>query len=232
MIIDILYRYGFVGLFLLAFISNAIPYLTIPYLIFVAPILSMYRGIELIVSIIALSLGAALGKVVVYFIGRGLASISKIGRRLESLHFFTSTYEKAVFLMVLAVAALPIPDDVFYIPVGLSRYSTLLFFIAVLLGKTIVTTLAAVYGVAMRFLLELTGMPLIVQVPLMVLVTLIITVIINNVNWQEAITIYQQKGVLEASRYILLSILVAVKALVKRILNSWFQVARGRKTAY
>lgn len=210
------YRYGPAGLFLVAFISNAIPYSTVPYLVLIAPLLGVYRGRDLLVSILALALGATLGKVVVYFVGRGLASINKIGKALSGLRTLTRMHKHATFIVVFTAAALPIPDDVFYIPVGMSRYNVTPFIIAVLLGKLIITTLAALYGRAVRYILEeVAGVPTSIQVPLMVAITLTVALVANSIDWEGVSTVYKKKGVVKAFEYMIESIPGGIKKTFK-----------------
>ncbi|MEM1878447.1 MAG: VTT domain-containing protein, partial [Desulfurococcaceae archaeon] len=103
-----------------------------------APLIANYRGSELALVIMSLALGATLGKLVVYLVGRGVSSINKVQRVFRGMKSLTVTYSRSTFmsrvtfLIVFLAAALPIPDDVVYIPVGLSKYSLPLFFIAVL----------------------------------------------------------------------------------------------------
>lgn len=217
-LLELFYKYGPVGLFVVALLSNAIPYSTIPYLILVAPILSVYKGKELLISIMSLALGAAVGKVVIYMVGRGLASIGRIEKALTGLRSLTSVHKHATFIVVFLAAALPIPDDVFYIPVGISKYSLTLFFIAVLLGKMIITYLAALYGRALRFLLqEVVGVPISVQIPLMIAVTTLVVLVINSIDWEGVNNTYREKGVLKAFNYMVSSIPSGLKKILKRI---------------
>lgn len=216
-ILEWVYRYGPVGLFVIALVSNAIPYSTIPYLVIVAPILSVYSGRELLASVMALAFGAAIGKIVVYMVGRGLASIGRIGRALTGLRSLAKMHKHATFALVFVAAALPIPDDVFYIPVGISRYSITMFFVAVLLGKIVITYLAALYGRALRFLLEeVAGMPSTVQIPAMIAITLVIVLIGNSIDWEGVNATYENKGALKAISYMLTSIPSGLKKTLKR----------------
>lgn len=209
---ELVHVYGMVGLFLFAFISNAIPYSTIPYLIIIAPIMARYKDLDLTVAIVSLALGATLGKLIIYLIGRGIASISRIQRAFSGLRNLTTAYSGATFLVVFLAAASPIPDDVFYIPVGLSKYNLILFFIAVLLGKTIITALTALYGVAFRFLFEeLVGLPQTIYIPLMVIATLILVVIGNSIDWEGVSVVYRERGFIEALEYMVRSIPTGIK---------------------
>lgn len=211
---EFMHTYGLIGLFLFAFISNAIPYSTVPYLVVLAPLIANYRGSELALVIMSLALGATLGKLVVYLVGRGVSSINKVQRVFSGMRSLTVTYSRSTFmsrvtfLIVFLAAALPIPDDVVYIPVGLSKYSLPLFFIAVLLGKIIITLLAALYGVAFRFFIEdVAGLPPVVYAPLMLLITVSLILAGNRVNWENLIEVYNKEGFLTAIKYMITCIL-------------------------
>lgn len=185
---------GYFGMFLIALISNAIPYSTIPYLAIIAPILAKLNGFELIYAIIALSMGASLGKIFVYSIGRGISKIGFIDKLFKNMYVFTHRYKKVTFITVFLVASLPIPDDVFYIPIGASKYNVLLFFIALLIGKTIVTILTALYGRVLGWLLEETAnLPPVIYVPLMIVITILITLVINRIDWFKLGKIYERE---------------------------------------
>lgn len=201
-------EWGAFGFLLLAFVSNAIPYSTVPYLILVAPLLSRLKDFDLVTAIIALAAGATLGKLVVYLMGRSLRKLEKISNFTWTSSRFFSKHRKPVFILVFLVAALPIPDDVFYIPIGVAKYSILSFATALFLGKIVVTALTALYGVSTTFLLEdVAGLPVYLSIPLMILVTVILTVAIGKIDWYGVENNYIEKGFLHAFTYFLKSLL-------------------------
>ena len=212
----VLKAYGHLGLFIVALISNAIPYSTIPYLIIVAPLLSSLRGADFVLAALSLALGATLGKVLVYLIGRGLTRIGRVNRALRGLKGLASSHSRALFIMVFLAAATPIPDDVLYIPMGLSEYSILLFATAVFLGKVVITLLAALYGVALKlFIEEVANVPSAVQIPLMIAITMILVVVSNSIDWVGVRDVYREKGLVHAFAHLLASIPKGVKKMFK-----------------
>lgn len=193
--IEFLKGLGYMGLFLLALISNAIPYSTIPYLAFVAPILSRLTGTTLVGAILALAIGATVGKLVVYTVGRSISRIRTVSRSMSELIEFAGKYRKAMFIVTFIVAALPIPDDVFYIPIGASRYNLALFTIALFAGKVVVTVLAAFYGLLLRGLIEeYAGASPFVAVPIMIVVTALLMIVLGKIRWKEIERTYLDKG--------------------------------------
>ncbi|MEM1639110.1 MAG: VTT domain-containing protein [Desulfurococcaceae archaeon] len=220
MILELLGRYGYIGLLIIALVSNAIPYSTVPYLIFVAPLLSQLRGLSLVLSVLALTLGATLGKIIVYIIGRSLSKAKKMKAFISNVSDFVNKHKKSVFVMVFLVAALPLPDDVFIIPIGSSKYSLLYFTIALFFGKLIVTSLTAVYGVFVVYTLEgVIGLPPIVNIPLMILITVIVMLVIGKIDWIMVEKTYNEKGSMAALIYIIRSIIeiAILKPIVKFI---------------
>jgi len=203
---------GPVKLLILALISNCIPYTTVPYLVIIAPQLAKMRGLELATAIVMLALGATLGKLVVYSAGRLVGHFKQLRARLRGLVKAVNTYKKATFLAVFIAAALPVPDDVVYIPVGVSGYNVFSFFIALFLGKIVVTTLAALYGVAVLYVFERTDLSEHVYVILAVVLTIIVVFIVNQINWDEFDKIYREQGIRKALVFIVIS---AAKAFLK-----------------
>lgn len=198
---NLLVTYGPFGVFVLSFVSNAIPYSTIPYLLWLLPLLSSIRdpGV-LAVYVLASSAGATLGKVVVYGIGRSFSKLSaKLSGRQKtplSLMVGISQHKLATFMTVLLVAALPVPDDIVYIPIGYARYNIILFTIALFLGKLVITTAASIYGVALAFLFqEVADLPAWASIGLLLVVTLVVMYALSLVRWDIIESAQRERGV-------------------------------------
>lgn len=208
---------GYTGLFLLSLVSNIIPYSSIPYLVFIAPIISKLRGLDLVISIISIATGATLGKIVVYFTGRFIARFKYFKKHYSGLSDI-SRYKKAVFITVFLVASLPIPDDVFYVPIGASRYNIFYFSIALFAGKLVISILTALYGVIVNYVLEeVAELPLYIYIPIMLLTTYILIAAIGKINWYKVEEVYGERGLIHALRYILYSFveIVFIKPMIK-----------------
>ncbi|MEM1612250.1 MAG: VTT domain-containing protein [Desulfurococcaceae archaeon] len=206
MSIELFVGLGYVGLFLLAFLSNSIPYSTIPYLVFVAPLLSRLRGLPLIIAIIALAAGATAGKLVIYAVGRSISSVKTVRNFIRGFSYFARKHEKVTFITVFLIAALPIPDDIFYIPIGASGYNVMQFTIALFTGKLIITLLTAVYGFILSYLLEgVTELPMVVSIPIMIVITAVLMVAFGKVDWAGVEKAYYEKGILPAFAYVVMS---------------------------
>jgi len=209
--------FGYFGLFLLALVSNAIPYSTIPYLIFLVPILSRLNAPELLNAIVVLATGATAGKLIVYVIGRSISRVKAVSTLTSGLIAFAKRHKLMLFTIIFAIAALPIPDDIFYIPIGASRYDPVLFSIALFAGKFVITVLVALYGLALKGLVEgYIGLPPQVSIPIMVLVTALLMVGVGGIDWEDVERAYLERGVVAASATVLRHF---VKATFKKPLN-------------
>ncbi len=186
---------GLLGVFLISFAGNAIPYSTIPYLFYI-----MAYGIiedpvyKFLVALVG-GLGAALGKVVVYLVGRAarvaLSEASK--KRLEA---FNKLVAKSAFLAVFLFAALPLPDDVLYVPLGVAGYSFTKFFIALFLGKVLITGIAVALGSALGqlYVEATTVLPWWAALAVVVAVTIVLSLAIIRMDWEKLLRVYEEQG--------------------------------------
>jgi membrane protein DedA with SNARE-associated domain len=125
-------QWGYAGLFLISFIGNA----TIIFPILPTFLIVFGLGSLLNPWLVALSagLGAALGELIGYWLGRG-------GRKVLKSHSkWFKIAEKwkekySIFAIIIIFAATPLPDDVTGIMAGMINYNMKKFFIACLIGK-------------------------------------------------------------------------------------------------
>jgi len=133
--------YGLAGAFIVSIIGNLILFVPLPYIFAVFWLSSVVDPLALgVVS----GLGAAIGKLVVYYIGYSSRRVlsDEVKRKLEFARKIMERYgEFAIFLL----AVTPSPDDMLYLPLGMISYSPIKFFIFCLLGKTAMT-LIVTYG--------------------------------------------------------------------------------------
>ncbi len=186
-LISVLHRFADLGLPFIAvisFLSNCIPYLTIPYLAIVFVYISTTRASTFItiVTILVSSVFAALGKVVVYYIGRGMSKIVLKNISRETIELFNKLLDRGIFLAIFLFAASPLPDDVLYIPVGVLKYSPLKFFIACFAGKIIITSVVAFSGEFINFV-----MSPVYAIVLSIIATIVILLIMKRVNWDKLV---------------------------------------------
>jgi len=212
LIMRILGESGLYGVFFVSFISNAIPFVAIPYLLYIVLYAAGFRDPTslLLISLVS-GVGAGLGKILVYFIGRGFASLSSSSRTVRNWAYLASKHKLAGFLAVLFVTLTPVPDDVVLIPMGFASYSLIFYAVGVFVGKIVQSSLAVIYGRALVSLLEeRLGLPLWLSALILAAATLIIIYIIGQVDWMKAAEIYASQGLWKSLVYITASIGVAI----------------------
>lgn len=187
--IDFLIEYRYPGIFLISLISNSIPFVGIPYLNFLV-LLSPFLGFyESFVIAFFSAVGATLGKVVIYFIGRGI-SFTLSEKTKRNLEFFEKLFQRWGFFAVFFFAASPLPDDVLYIPLGIARYRILHYFLAVLSGKVVVTTYVIFAGKFASFVMGEIFHDTVLTFAIFFIATTIFTVIILKIDWKEVFDKY------------------------------------------
>lgn len=185
----------FASIFIISFIGNSIPYVSVPYYIF----LVIYSGIikdpvELVAIAMISGVGATLGKLVIYMIGRGVSKIVP-ERDRENVELFGRLIGRWGFLFILIVASLPFPDDVVLIPIAFAGYSMTLYFIAMLVGKIIHSLAIVFFGRGLIRLAENIGIPQYIFIPTLLAVSVILMVIIMRIDWAGVVREYEAKGI-------------------------------------
>ncbi len=184
------------GAFIVSLLGNAIPYTTVPYLVWIALTAPEYHDpLTKALVIVFAGLGAAVGKLIVFTMGRA-AHVVLPQHVKENLEYFARLFEKWGFLAIFLFAALPLPDDVLYIPLGVAGYNVLLFFVAVALGKIVITAAAVMAG---DILANLTGGGEVTPtfIASMIILSVVVTVVIARIDWMR-VARAMEKGVLEA----------------------------------
>jgi len=179
-----LLEHKFLGIFLLSLISNSIPFVGIPYLnvlVLLTPFLDFW---ELSIVAVLSAFGATLGKVAIYFLGKGI-SLTLSEKSRENLFFFQKLFKKWGIFAVFLFAASPLPDDVLYIPLGMANYRLHNYFIAVLCGKLVVTSYVLVAGrTAMGIMEELTH-NFELSFAILLLTTVVFTIFVVKFDWSK-----------------------------------------------
>ena len=187
----LIYIYGPIGIFLVSFLGNVIPYSTVPYLIFIVHYgATVTETLGMIEIAILGGIGAALGKVIVLLIGSATRKILPETDK-KSMKLFMKIAGKSVFIAVLVFAATPLPDDVLYIPLGAMGYSPFKFFVAAAIGKAIITYMALLFGETIRYLV---GESSTIASIVAIVATLILMFLIVKVDWEMIIEEIVSKG--------------------------------------
>ncbi len=199
----IISQYGVLGVFIVSLLGNAIPYSTIPYLIFII----LYSGtvqdpIANLLITLAGGLGAAVGKVIVYYFGVGIRKLIPDDMK-KNMEVFIRISRQSVFLAVFLFAVLPLPDDILYVPLGAMRYDLVKFFVALLAGKIVITGTAVYFGYTLSWLIGNGGKaPWYIIVPALIIISLLLTYIVAKIDWAKAVKITEEKGLWSGIKFV------------------------------
>ena len=183
------------GIFLVSLVSNSIPFVSIPYLGIVAGYSMVYRDpLGKLVLILSSASVAAVGKILVYFLGVAVSKgISETTRK--NVELFRKVARKSLFVAIVLFASTPLPDDILYIPLGLMKYPLIPYFIAILLGKIVLTSVVVMYA---SWITE-AAITNLFTVPIFIAVTIALTYIVLKVDWYEIINTLYSEGPIKAS---------------------------------
>ncbi len=211
----IISQYGVLGVFVVSLLGNAIPYSTIPYLIFIILYsVTVQDPITNLLITLAGGLGAAVGKVIVYYFGVGIRKLIPNNMK-KNMEVFIRISRQSVFLAVFLFAALPLPDDILYIPLGAMRYDLLKFFIALLAGKIVITGTAVYFGYTVSWLIGNGGKaPWYIILPVLIIISLLLTYIVAKIDWARAVKITEEKGFTSGLKFVSEEIVKALKDLI------------------
>ncbi len=199
------------GIFAVSLVANSIPLVGIPYLAVVLAYSLFIQDLNIkLLLILSSALGATVGKLIIYIIGSSFRLVlSK--KVIENLRLFSRVADKSVFLAIFLFASLPLPDDVLYIPTGMSRYSLPKYVVAVLLGKTALTSVVVLYSHLISEYASLNSFLL----PVYVVMTVIFSYIIIKIDWASVLNILTYEGVLGSIKEFLRQLTVIFKPKIK-----------------
>ncbi|AEM39171.1 SNARE-associated Golgi protein [Pyrolobus fumarii 1A] len=185
------------GAFIVSLLGNAIPYTTVPYLVWIALTAPEYSDplVKALVIVFA-GLGAAIGKLIVFTMGRAAHAVLPEHVR-ENMEYFAKLIKKWGFLAIFLFAALPLPDDILYIPLGIAGYSITLFFIAVALGKIVITALAVMTGDILASMTGAEGGFNAQFILALLVLSFIVTYVIARIDWMR-VTRAMEEGIIPA----------------------------------
>ena len=126
-------EFGYIGILLISFLGSIIVFIPVPYF----PVLvtaALNKQLDPHILALSSAIGAVTAKMIIFYLsyyGRNILS-NKTKRRILPLQRVLSKYGgPGAFIAALT----PIPDDLIYIPLGLSKYNPWKFAIATFLGK-------------------------------------------------------------------------------------------------
>jgi membrane protein DedA with SNARE-associated domain len=210
-------QYGVLGVFLVSFLGNVIPYSTTPYLFFII----LYAGVvsdpvqHLLITISG-GIGAALGKIIVYFFGYSIRHILSDDIR-QNIEFFARFFKRSTFIAVFIFAASPLPDDIIYVPLGAMKYDIKKYTIALVLGKIVITGLAVYFSTLFTgFLKDVGKYPDYITIPVLVLVTIYLMYLVAKIDWTEAARRAEEEGLKGVIVYVIVKSLKATLDLFRK----------------
>jgi len=181
------------GLFLAVFTSHAVPLTNLPgYTLVALCAATSHKLADLAAAALAVALGSALGKVVVFFASRKIGE-AVMGKEAEyAKRLFEKISKWGIDLAVMAFAASPLPDDVLYIPLGMAGYDLRRFFAAVLAGKMILAVvLVFFFGELGGLFLDTLG---VAGVALTAGLAVFGSVLVARVKWSAVLQAYEAEG--------------------------------------
>lgn len=150
---------GYTGALIISFLGNAtvlvpFPYVGVPFILggLTDEVTSVFVFDPWLIGLIA-GFGAMLGEMTGYFIGYGGGQLIDHEQR-NAFKDFIESYPRATPLVLWFLAATPIPDDIFIVPLGAARYSWWKVAVPQFIGKTMFMWAIAWAG---RFGLEFIG---------------------------------------------------------------------------
>ena len=193
-------QYGYVGIFLIAFIGAVSIFIPIPYTVVIFTVGGLFDPVLL--ALVA-GLGAALGEFSGYLLGMfGYKKISV--KRRRQMEFMVKVFNKWGPFAIFIFALTPLPDDLIFIPLGMMRYSVLKAFASALAGKIAMNFIIAYSGqfakgmiydfIRMAFGEESDLAAIILTAVIGVVLLIVILVIMLKLDWEKIYYKYVEKG--------------------------------------
>jgi len=138
----IIQSYGYAGAFLISIFGNLTIFFPVPFTI---TIYAFGATLDPLLLGLVCGLGSTIGEFSAYLVGRGGRELidERYGRRLEGAKMLVQRYG---MLVIFLFAALPLPDDLILIPLGMLRYSLRKALVAAFLGKVVMCVTIAYAG--------------------------------------------------------------------------------------
>jgi uncharacterized membrane protein YdjX (TVP38/TMEM64 family) len=134
--------YGYAGAFLISIFGNFTIFFPVPFTI---TIYAFGATLDPLLLGVVCGLGSTIGEFSAYLVGRGGRELidERFGRRLEGAKILVQRHGMAVIFLF---AALPLPDDLILIPLGMIKYSLRKALVAAFLGKLVMCITVAYAG--------------------------------------------------------------------------------------
>ncbi|MEM3475898.1 MAG: VTT domain-containing protein [Candidatus Bathyarchaeia archaeon] len=177
----------YIEAFLASFLGNLMLFFPVPYLTLIFTISMKTKDANFLFLTFIGALGAALGKMLSYGVGRGGGKL--LGKKYEKkFNALKKLLGKSPLIAAFIAAASPLPDDIIFLPLGLIKYDLIKTFLACLAGKFVITFLTISLGrfsrevISWIFKEEETNYLIVVT---SIIVILISTIIMIKVDWEK-----------------------------------------------
>jgi len=191
LIYELAFNYGYLGVFVISILGSLIPFIPLPYL-FIVVILSRVLN-PLLLGTLA-GLGGAIGKITSYAIGR--AGYGLLGqerkKQMDSMRELIGRYG---YLGVFIFAVTPLPDDVYYVPMGMARLDFWKFLTASAAGKVVLGILTAYLGRTYFWLFGYFGGESLIGTIPAIIILIAITVLMLRIDWEYVLKTYKESGI-------------------------------------
>lgn len=136
--------------FLITMGGNSTVLIVVPYAVVIADLSINNTSIWFLIALVS-GVGAAVGEIVSYYVGRLIGSSKKIkeSEMGEKFHRMKQQFEKhprTVPITVFLFALTPLPDDMLLVPLGMMNYDYKKTILPCMIGKTMLTTFICFIG--------------------------------------------------------------------------------------
>jgi uncharacterized membrane protein YdjX (TVP38/TMEM64 family) len=141
---DLLATYGYLGVFLVSLAVNLLPFTSPSNMILAGTIAFLLPAMNPFIIGLAVAVAASGAKTAHYYVASYVGA--KAGSKAEKLESYGKRLGRWGALAAFVAAATPIPDDPVVIPLALSHYSPVKFFVGYFTGKVLVSVAGAYLG--------------------------------------------------------------------------------------
>ncbi|MFH0853535.1 MAG: VTT domain-containing protein [bacterium] len=143
---NIAIEYGYLGAFISAVVGNMSLFSPLPYTVVIFFLAAV--GLSPILLALLMAIGAELGELTGYVIGRGSSRLfaEKKPKSYNAVRQLIDRRPKLIPLLLFIFGVLPLPDDVLFVPLGMVKYSLWKLLIPTTIGKFIAGLVIAYSG--------------------------------------------------------------------------------------
>jgi membrane protein YqaA with SNARE-associated domain len=133
----------YIGVFLISIFGNFTIFFPVPYVVALIVISAVigYPGVNPIILGLAGGLGATIGEIISWLIGKGSQGMVKDSERIKRMKGYIEKGWAPILIFVFA--ATPLPDDAFLIVLGMVSYNLLITIFYCFLGKFVLCFLCS-----------------------------------------------------------------------------------------